>query len=327
MFSLPIYIWILSGVTLISIVSWPRISHSWFRWIPFFFTGAVSASLNGHFGKHILSVSKIPMYAWLPCLILLITYTCWPGKLTIWKKISLLLTGFFIVELLVYLNKTYPAYFPLPLHIWFEIGALLVGLFCWRLTRHSSATWIPFFLASIVIVELIGRYYRRVLHAPNTWLYNFSIPAEFLFFGFMLYLALRKKNFRCAALGFLVLYPVFVGINLLLAGTYYLCTINVVTGAFMVIILCCLYFYELFTVDDNTDIIRDPLFWIVCGLFLFCTGEFFYNLFFSLIKVQGMAQMRKFTKAINNNLILVLYTCISIGLVWAAAKKKSISQS
>ena len=214
--------------------------------------------------------------------------------------------------------------YPFPLHIWFEIGALITSAICWYWIRKTKLKWFFFFLFCIVCVELVGRYYRKVLHAPNTWLYNFTIPGEYLFFGCIFYLFFRKKRFRQSALLFLVLYPMVVAINLLYAGTYYLNTVNVIVGTLGIIIFCCLFFYEIFEEEEMVSIIREPMFWIVSGLFLFCTGEFFYNLFFSLIKVQGMTQLRKFSGAINHNLILVLYTCISIGLIWAATRKRFI---
>jgi hypothetical protein len=135
-------------------------------------------------------------------------------------------------------------------------------------------------------------------------------------------LVFKTPTFRKSALFFLLAYPVIVTINLLITGTYYLNSLNVVIGAFFIIVFCCLFFYELLKDEEITTVVDQPLFWIVSGLFLFCTGEFFYNLFFSLIKVQGISHLRKYSKAINNNLILVLYTCISIGIVWEVVKKK-----
>ena len=217
--------------------------------------------------------------------------------------------------------------YPFPLHIWFEIGALVIALCCWPWIRKSPLRWFLFFLLAIVAVEMTGRYYRRILHEPNTWLYNISIPGEFLFFGFIFFLVFKTPGFRKFALGFLVGYPVIVAINLFISGTYYLNSLNVVIGAFFIIIFCCLFFYEILKDEEMTTVLDQPLFWIVSGLFLFCTGEFFYNLFFSLIKVQGLSHLRKYSKAINNNLILVLYTCISIGLIWEAVKKKYSSRS
>src|SRR5688500_1013615 len=119
--------------------------------------------------------------------------------------------------------------YPFPLYIWFEVGALIVSLICWLRIRDSKFQWFVFFLFAIVLIEMVGRYYRKVLHAPNTWLYNFSIPAEYLFFGFILYLSFTRKISRRIAMVFLIFYPVFVGVNLLIHGIYYLYVLNVIT--------------------------------------------------------------------------------------------------
>jgi hypothetical protein len=76
--------------------------------------------------------------------------------------------------------------FPLPLFYYFEIGALLISVvFLYKFDNKPLRWFIPFLLL-IICTEFTARYYRRVLHEPNTWLYNISIPVEYIFYGIII---------------------------------------------------------------------------------------------------------------------------------------------
>src|SRR5688500_16270722 len=98
--------------------------------------------------------------------------------------------------------------FPLPIHIYFEIAALATSIIFWYKLRHTKLSWLLPFLIFIVVVELTGRYIRKELHQPNAWLYNISVPIEFLFYGFIFYLHYYKKSFKQTAKLFLILFLV-----------------------------------------------------------------------------------------------------------------------
>src|SRR6187402_3564328 len=95
---------------------------------------------------------------------------------------------------------------PLPIHIYFEIAALLTSFLLWRSLQSSRLRWFLPFLLIICLVELTGRYLARVLHQPNAWLYNLSVPLEYLFYCFVFLIHYNKSWYKTAAIIFIVLF-------------------------------------------------------------------------------------------------------------------------
>src|SRR5215213_9009896 len=100
--------------------------------------------------------------------------------------------------------------FPIPLHIYFELAALTLSIIFWKRINQGPLKWFFPYLVLIVAVELTGRYIRRELHQPNVWLYNLSIPLEYLFQGFVFYSFFKNISNHYLAKWFLFLFFCFV---------------------------------------------------------------------------------------------------------------------
>ncbi len=214
--------------------------------------------------------------------------------------------------------------FPLPANIYFEIAAFLTSVIFWNKIKNTRLRWLLPFLLFIVVVEILGRYIRKELHAPNVWLYNISVPLEYLFYSF-LFSTFYKKNFSVALVKlFLVVFPVWVLVNIIFVqGFYNFNTHFLKVGSFCMLLFCLLVFVELLMGEELVNPFTEPIFWIACGLFLFNAGEFTYNIF-SDIKMENWTTGEKLFLQINNNLIFVLYTCIIIAIIsslWAPKEK------
>jgi hypothetical protein len=206
--------------------------------------------------------------------------------------------------------------FPLPIHIYFEIAALGASIIFWYKLRDTRLQWLLPFMIFIVGIELTGRYIRTELQQPNAWLYNLSVPIEYLFYGFLFYLHFQRKVFRQAAMVFLIGFSIFAICNILFIQGIERFNTNILkVGSFCMIILSCFYFVELLSREDQFNLITEPMFWIASGVFLFNTGEFFYTLFSDYLIKNHLDRTRKIFSSINNKLIWVLYTCIAISII------------
>ncbi len=209
----------------------------------------------------------------------------------------------------------------LGIHHYIEIIALLTSVICWRKIKDSPLRWFVPYLLLIVVVELYGKYLASVKHTANAWLYNITIPIEYCFYGLLIWAVLKKKLFKQIVLVLLSAFVVYAfyylifgkGITVFNGGLLQV-------GSGLMVLFSCFFFWELFERPTEVSIIRLPMFWIVAGLFLFNLGEFSYNLFANLLFKKG-DRAAVFFRQINNYLNLVLYICISIGLIW---KKPSI---
>lgn len=205
--------------------------------------------------------------------------------------------------------------FPLSTHNYIELAALITSVIFWYKIKNTYLRWFLPFLLFINIIELSGRYIRKVMHAPNAWLYNISVPIEYVFYAFFFYTFFKRKFNKMVAKIFLIVFPVWVIINIsLVEGFYSFNTHLLIVGSFFMLLLCLLFFIELLRKEDMYNPVTQPAFWIVCGLFLFSAGEFAYDTFSHILMVKWEYGEKLFHQ-INNNLIFVLYSCIIIAII------------
>lgn len=206
--------------------------------------------------------------------------------------------------------------FPLPLFYYFEIGALIISVAVLYKFDTKPLRWFIPFLFIMVLTEFTARYLRKVLHEPNTWLYNITIPLEYIFYGFIigsfcLTPILKKTIFRITGL-----LAAWWLINLFfLQGFTNLNTITLKAGSTCMIIISCLGLVDLFKDDEHVTLLANPLFWICVGVLFFNAGEFTYLFFFDTFLQKGWDKTAKLFGSINNKMIFILYSCISIAIV------------
>ena len=214
--------------------------------------------------------------------------------------------------------------FPLRPSLYFEIAAFAASVIFWYKIKHTRMRWLMFYLFLIVSVELAGRYISRELHKPNYWLYNISVPVEYLFYTALFYWHYTLSRNRILARWFLMLFPVFVLINLLaIQGLHQFNNNFLKIGSLSMIIFSCLYFYEILTSEEIIHPPGIPMFWIAIGVFLFNTGEFVYSAASDTL-IPYWRKWRPTFQLINNNLIYVLYSFIIIAILsflWTPQKK------
>jgi hypothetical protein len=216
--------------------------------------------------------------------------------------------------------------FPLPVNNYFELAAFIISVLCYPRLRGTPFRAFPFFLFFIILVELAGRYISMVLYHRNAWLYNISTTVEFVFYAYIFGLQLKDPAFKKATSRFMIFYPMLVLLNLLfIQGFLRFHSYTMVIGSILMIIFCCLYFYELLQNPQEGDLLRDPMFWISTGILFFYLGDLSYNLLFNLLQEYAANTGGKLFQSINNNLILMLYTCFIIAFLCRRNPRKSLS--
>jgi hypothetical protein len=212
--------------------------------------------------------------------------------------------------------------FYLGVHNYFEIAAFLTSVIVWNSIKSTQLHWFMPYLFFIVMVELIGRYIKLELHLRNGWLYNISVPIEYLFFSFMFLNFYRSFHYKKATILFLILFPLFTFINIFFVqGTSGFNSNLLKAGSFCMIIFCCFYFFELLRVETIIDPLKEPFFWIASGLLIFNVGEFVY-IALSDTLFSNWQTFRSLVKKINHNLVYVLYSCIIVALLLSQWKQK-----
>lgn len=215
--------------------------------------------------------------------------------------------------------------FPLPINIYFEIAALITSVIFWRSLRTGALQWLPIFLFFIVTVELSARYlFFELYHKSNGWIYNISVPIEYLFYSFLFRNNIKDRKYKKPVQFFLFVFPVFVSVSLLFLNGFIKFNSNFLkVGSLTMIVFSLLYFFDILSREELVSPLRVPFFWITTGLFIFNVGEFAY-VGLSDILFSNWLIFRSLVKEINNNLIFVLYTSIIIGILvakWVQGEK------
>jgi len=213
--------------------------------------------------------------------------------------------------------------FPLSLFHYFTIGAFIISVVILYKFDQKPLRWFIPFLLLMVSADLTGRYIRRVLHEPNTWLYNISIPVEYLFYGFMIGSLCLTPAFKRIIFYSTLLFAAWAVINLFfIQGFTHLNTNTLKTGSCLMIVFSGLGLVDLFKNDNHQSLLKNPLFWICTGVLFFNTGEFLYLFFFDILLKNDWDKTAKVFASINNKLIFVLYTCISIAILCSRKLEK-----
>ena len=215
--------------------------------------------------------------------------------------------------------------FPLPLFYYFEIGALTTSLFCYHQIRYTPLKWFIPYLVLMICTEFLGRFITKELGQANSWLFNLSIPIEYLFFGFLIGNLCLSESFKKIIFFICIFFSVYVVINLFfLQGVKNLNTNTLKTGSCLMIFTSALGLIDIFKNDNHISLLNNSLFWISTGVLFFNTGEFLYFFFFDVFLQNKWDRTATVFASINNKLIYVLYTCISIAIV---CSRKSVKRA
>jgi len=210
----------------------------------------------------------------------------------------------------------------IPLEIYIEILAFITSVICWPKLKSTSLRWFPLFLLFISCVEFTAWYIRKRLHLPNAWIFNVSIVFEYGFYFYLFYKYLTNRIYKKLILiSLLLLVGTSIYINLVEDFAEFHSQ-PLLIGNFSIVILCCLYFFQIIQSEDYINLVREPLFWISSGLFLFNLGELLCSSLSILYDVKNQLIAGELIKKINNNLILLLYPSYIFGFIFMNNHKK-----
>ena len=209
-----------------------------------------------------------------------------------------------------------------PISFWFELLSFLVSLLLIKRLRSSNLYYFIPLLLTVVLGEFIGAYLKFVLHKNNGWLYNILTLIQFSFWIFLFKQFLKKTIHKKMSFLLLLVFFSFGLLNLfLIQGFRYFNHYTLIVGAFIVVLQCCLYFFQLFNEEGNFKLLKTPMFWIATGAIFFFIGTFFYFSLYGYLRKIQIKWASSIFDLIITNLNIVFYSCISIGLAMAPKKE------
>jgi len=219
---------------------------------------------------------------------------------------------------------------PFPYFILLEIICFIISIF--SIANKKSGWWKYFvwFLAFTILVEVAGYGIVKLSFQKesNHWLYNLSLPVEFLFISWALYkICIPTFNCKPVIISGLAIFVIIYIIESISSGFLeYSFRANSFASAWITII-CCLYFYYLLKQDDYIVISAHAPFWIITGCFFFYFGTTSCNFFYDYLKVINTNQNIPVRYIIFNVLNFILYSCWSYAFICKYRQTISSSSS
>lgn len=163
----------------------------------------------------------------------------------------------------------------IPAYLYFILLGFLASLFVF--TQRSAPLYqrlFPFFLFTSILVECTAVYLhdRNVSNLP---LYNSFMVLEFGFYLFVLKEIIRSERVKATMQWVVFSFLLIAIVNLLFfEGAKDFNSVNYSLGCLLIVLYCVSFFYELFTLPESVDLIREPSFWIISGLLFHYSTSF-----------------------------------------------------
>ena len=199
------------------------------------------------------------------------------------------------------------------------------------LLRPLDKYWhtLRFYLGFVVYTESIGYYMIAVTKCPsNNWLYNLSILVEY---GYGIWLLsnlinLKYIKFICGIAYLLFYTSYFIEyVNQSFSIEFFFNKADAV-GSQVMIVLCMTYYFALFKEEKYVNLLKEPLFWLVSGYFIFYTTSIGVDTFFKKLvdvtKVHSISLRYIILKFLNP----ILYVCWIGAFLCIRNKRKLIQQ-
>jgi hypothetical protein len=209
-----------------------------------------------------------------------------------------------------------------------EMLALITSILCIKwLYKTPYVFYVPYLLMT-VCAEYAGKYFgERALYGANNLVFNITTVIEFIFFYYLYFEAIKKQVFKNIIIVLAGLYFICSLINIIFVqGLYDFNTYTMLLGTAVIILFVFFYFYDAFDNQEPINLIKEPMFWISIGIFLFYLGDFTFNLMYPYLQKNNLHREQHLFHLINNNLIIFEYLCFSVALIICSRNRLTSKQ-
>jgi hypothetical protein len=191
----------------------------------------------------------------------------------------------------------------------------MIGLTQFQRLKSGKLILFVYFILYTLLTEVLGLYFRYVLHTPNHVLYNIYSVVQMAFISYVYYSIVKSKAKLVIKIGF-ILFLLYSLVNFLFLQDIMRFDTILYRVSSLLIIFCVLSFFkQLWNSEENVHPRRNPLFWISTGFLFYHLGFFvFLSVFDYLVynNIQGYYTLWNYITSFIN---VILYSCISIGFL------------
>jgi hypothetical protein len=202
-------------------------------------------------------------------------------------------------------------------YLFFEVLAFLVALLKFSKIKHTEYRYFVPYLLFVVVFEMGSIFNWFTIKHQNLWSANITMTISFLYYSFFLFFTIKTQSFKkwIARLTSLSIFCAFVNMSFF-QGFWKLDTVTILMQFAVIILITCLYFYELMNYTEKTlVIIKLPGFWLNTGLLFFCLAEFLFFSAFAYMAYEKNYHYLLLFHVISNIANAILYSCLTISFI------------
>jgi len=202
-------------------------------------------------------------------------------------------------------------------YLCFEVAAFLTAAVQFSKFKQTPFRYFVPYLLIIIVYEVGSIFNWFSIDHRNLWITNITMTFSFLFYSIFLSRIIKTaaivKWIRWA-ISFTVLCSVINAA--FVQGFWKLDTITILLQFALIIIIGCIYFYELMNyTGEELVIIKLPQFWLNTGLLFFCLSEFLFFSSFAYMAYKGNYNYRLLFSVISNIASAILYSCLMVSFL------------
>lgn len=198
-----------------------------------------------------------------------------------------------------------------------EICTFVLSLFCIRRLHRSFYLWVIPYLAIVVYIDIISRFFPIMIRGSNHWQFNIYLPIQYLFFAYIFFKSLQSKIYKSIIFAGNILFAIFFLVNICFyQGLFEFNNQTFLLTCFLLILYSCLTLLELLKKETKQPIFKQYIFWVAISCLIFFVGfsVLFSVYFFYKSSPASYIRHKNLYSIIANtsNIFHYLFLCISI---------------
>ncbi|HVU53708.1 MAG TPA: hypothetical protein VHD83_01580 [Puia sp.] len=197
------------------------------------------------------------------------------------------------------------------------VAFIIAVCYCYRSLNPSYLRIFPLYLFVSIAVELLVNSYLRIFGIQpfgsrqdyaRTAIYNLYTPFELFAFAWFLFRIIQSPQIKRLLIASLMLFCLFFIIYSLQTDIgKTLNVIAIVLESLIIIIPCLTWYRELFTRNEPVNLLKEPSFWLVTGIFFYLATiiPFYVTSFY--LNSHGLLGVAKSLSSINNFSLVITY--------------------
>ncbi|MDB5129708.1 MAG: hypothetical protein JWQ85_3940 [Mucilaginibacter sp.] len=210
----------------------------------------------------------------------------------------------------------------LSAYLFFEFLAFIISVIKYRALKNTPYVYFIPYLFLVLIYEYGTLKNWFVINHSNLWISNITLIIFFLFYSVFIRSIIKTEKFKEWIKRLIFLSILCSAANMVFVqGLWNLNTITILFQFAVLIIVTCLYFYELMNfMGKEPQVLKIPGFWLNTGVLFFCLGQFLFYSSFAYMAYKKNYEYALLHMVLSNIANAILYSFLTISFLCIRTK-------